>query len=112
MKFKKKETGYHHFAVRRLAEWVNGSIENPFKVDGRILFVPDVTVYNNGLPVEFYEVVHTHEIDGKKLGFIQEWSYRNQTEVSVYEVSADYILAQTEKPERVRTKELYEICVI
>jgi len=101
-RFKKKESGYHSAAVKILAEWLDGVIEKEFYLDGRIVFVPDVTVYKNDVLVSIYEVYHTHPLDGKKLGLIQEWCFRNQTDLSVFEVSADYILTQTEKPEFVR----------
>jgi len=102
--FKKCETGYHKFAVMQLAEWVGGEIEKPFYIDGQIAFVPDVT-HNERL----YEVVYTHEINGRKLALIMDWCYRNASELTVFEVDADYILRQTDKPEFIRTKECYII---
>jgi len=105
--FEKKETGYHKYAVMELAEWVGGRVEEPMYIDGQIAFVPDVVCYKDGKPECCYEVVKTNPINGYKLGIIQYWCYRNNTELNIYEVSADYILAQTKKPERIRVDELY-----
>ena len=110
--FKKNETGYHKFAVKELASWVNGIPEQPFYIDDSILFVPDVTCYKDGVLDSLYEVVYSHPLSGKKLGLIQEWCYRNASELSVFEVSADFILKQTKKPERIGTMEYYNIEVI
>jgi hypothetical protein len=102
--FEKNETGYHKFAVQQLAEWVGGEAEKQFKVDGRIVFVPDVVKDDT-----VYEIVYSHPIDGKKLGMMQYWCYRNSSEMTIFEVSADFILSQTKKPERIETLECYII---
>lgn len=81
-RFKKCETGYHK---------------------------PDITCSDNGLLTCLYEVIHKHPIDGHKLGLIEYWCYRNATEVTVFEVSADFILRQTEKPESIKFEECYII---
>lgn len=43
---------------------------------------------------------------------IMDWCYRNATELTVFEVSADYILSQTDKPDFIRAKECYIIDVV
>lgn len=108
-RFKKNETGYHKHAVKQLAEWVNGITEKEFYIDSEIAFVPDVTCYENDTITAMYEVVYSHPINGKKLGLIQAWCYYNATGLTVFEVSADWILKQTEKPEYIRSMEFYEI---
>jgi hypothetical protein len=112
MRYKKNETGYHKFAVKEFASWVNGIIEVPFYIDGSIVFVPDVACYENGVLKSIYEIVYTHPITGKKLGIIQNWCYRNSTELSLFEVSADWVLKQTKKPDRIEMMEYYDICHI
>ena len=107
--FKRNETGYHNAAVKILAAWVGGVIEQPFYLDGSISFIPDITVSKDNILTSIYEVVYSHPIDGKKLGYIQEWCFRNQTELSVFEVSADYILSLTEKPDRIVTMDYYSV---
>lgn len=107
--FKKTETGYHKFAVQSLASWVQGVIEQPFYIDGAIAFVPDVVCYENGILSKIYEIVYSHPLNGKKLGLIMDWCYRNASDLSIFEVSADFILSQTEKPERIITMECYTI---
>jgi hypothetical protein len=108
-KFERIETGYHSSAVRILAEWTNGIAEKQFMVDGRISSVPDVTVYKEGILDSIYEVVYSNLFTGHKLGIIWDWCYRNSIELNVFEISADYILAQTKSPEIIRAMEYYPI---
>ena len=108
--FEKGETGYHRFACMELAKWIGGVVnDEPFKVDGVFMFTPDVVTYDNNIITGLYEVVKTHPVNGKKLGRIQYWCYRNFTELSVYEISADYILAQIEKPEFIQFMNVFII---
>jgi hypothetical protein len=106
-RFEKRETGYHRSAVEILSRWVNGVMEQPFLLDGAIVFIPDVTCYRDGILNCIYEVVYKHPLTGKKYGLIQYWCYRNLSELTVFEVSADYILSQTAKPERIEVMECY-----
>jgi len=107
--FKDNQTGYHRSAVNILSGWVNGIPEKPFYHDCRILFVPDVTVYTNGILTAIYEVVYSNPMSSKKYGLIQYWCYLNVCDLTVYEISADYILRQTGKPERIEVIECYTI---
>ena len=107
--FKDNQTGYHRAAVNILAEWVNGSTEEKFYLQDQFYFVPDVTVYKNGEPNILYEVVYKNEFTGQKLGKIQYWCYVNAFDLSVFEVSAHWILRQTQKPETIKILERYEI---
>lgn len=107
--FEKKETGYHKYAVVELASWVGGKVEEPMYIEGQIAFVPDVVCYKDGKPECIYEVVKTHPVDGYKLGMVQYWCYRNLTELCIHEVDADFVLAQTKKPEKIEFIETYFI---
>lgn len=109
MKYKKNETGYHKHAVIQLSEWVGGITEKKFYIDSEIAFVPDVAVYENGILTSMYEVVYSHPIPGRKIGTIQMWSYFNNTEFMVFEVSSDWILSQTKKPDRIINIDYYDI---
>lgn len=108
-KFIKTETYCHKCAVETLASWINGVIEEPFLIDGSIAFVPDITCYTDGIIQSIYEVVHTHPLSAKKYGLIQYYCFRNVVELTVHEVSADWILSQKEKPERIRPRDSYII---
>jgi hypothetical protein len=99
--FEKKETGFHREAVKVLARWVKGKREQMFIIEGYPAFVPDVTCYNNGITM--YEVAYTHPIDGKKLGMMQYWSYRNATPLTIHEVTAEFVLSQLRKPKLIDT---------
>jgi hypothetical protein len=108
-KFKDNQPGYHRSAVDTLAEWVNGITEEKFYIDSEIAFVPDVVCKENNRVKEIYEVYHTHPLNGKKLAMMQAWGFFNGTGFTVFEVDSDFILRQTEKPERIITMEMYEI---
>ena len=108
-KFKDNQSGYHSSAVKILATWVGGEIEQPFYIDSEIAFVPDITCKEDGRVKELYEVYHTHPIGGKKLAMMQAWGYFNGTGFSIFEVDANFILRQTEKPEKIIAMEIYEI---
>jgi len=97
--FKKCETYLHHEAVKILRRWVKGKREVRFELDGYPVFVADVATYDNNIVQRVYEVTYKHPVDGKKLGMIQYWCYRNMTPLTVFEVSAEYILKQIKKPE-------------
>ena len=105
--FKKVETFLHREAVKVLRRWVKGKREVPFMVDGYPAFVADVVSYDNGIIQAVYEVAYTHPIDGRKLGMIQYWSYRNGTPLTVFEVKAEYIMKQIGKPEFIDYFECY-----
>jgi len=107
--FKQNETGYHKSAKQILASWVDGILEQPFYVEGKIVFVPDVTVYKNGVLDCIYEIVYSHPLTAHKYGLIQFYCYKNFCDLTVYEISADFILAQTKKPERIEVMECYTI---
>ena len=107
--FKKHESGKHRHAAEDLAEWVNGKTEVPFYIDSEIVFVPDIVCSDNGIITAMYEVVNSHPVSGHKLAMIQMWSYFNHTEFILFEVSAEWILKQTEKPERIIQIDSYDI---
>lgn len=73
------------------------------------LFIPDIACYKNGILTSIYEVIYSHALTGHKLGLIQYWCYLNSKAISVFEISADYILSQIEKPEILETMEYYDI---
>jgi hypothetical protein len=68
-----------------------------------------VTCYKDGVIECVYEVVYSHPLTAKKYGLIQFYYYREVKEMTVYEISADFILRQTKKPERIETIECYTV---
>ncbi len=103
-RFKKLASYKHELAIDVLKSWFEPEyiveIEKPFFINGVMTFVPDLTLLQETTVRAIYEVTHTHGLKGKKLGKIQSWCYRNY-DVPVYEVSADWILERTEKPDRI-----------
>lgn len=63
---------------------------------GKILFVPDITVFHKGRAYILIEVVHTSELCAKKLRVIQ--SFFNDYPIFVYTINALSIVRLTEKP--------------
>lgn len=96
--FKQIETGYHRSAKEILAAWVNGIQEYKLMHKDSIVIVPDVVCIENGVIIFAYEVTHSNKLTGKKLAMYDYWCYMNRCSLTLFEVSADYILAQTEKP--------------
>ena len=111
-RFKKNESGYHESAKNILAGWVKGYTEIEFKVDGSIVFVPDITIYKDGIIDCIYEIVYSHPLTAKKYGLIQYWCYMNRIDLTVFEVSTDWILKQTEKPLRIEAMECYSVSLL
>ena len=108
------ESNKHKYAKEILAEWLGSEsttkTEVPFYIDGVISFVPDVVCYSKGVPFAFWEVVHKHGMTGQKLGRIQSWSYRNNNQVGVYEIDAEWIMTRVEKPDQLKYLE-YSILI-
>ena len=94
---------YKHKAAKKiLADWL--SADYTVKLEaffGKPVFSPDVTTLTEGQIDAFWEVEHKNGIDGKKLGKMQHYCYVNNLELYCYEVSAEWILCQTEKPEQI-----------
>jgi hypothetical protein len=109
--FEDIQSGYHRSAVDILRKWTGGKKEMKFYLQGQYYFVPDITIMKNKVPVILYEVIHKHDFTGKKLGRIQFWCYCNAVDMTVYEVSADWILSQVKKPKKIKVMEKYEITV-
>mgnify|MGYP000852413406 CR=1 FL=1 len=74
--------------------------EEMFDVDGW-KFYPDITIYLDNQIQAFYEVVHTHPVDWKKLSCMQHYCWNNKLEILMHEVDAEWILRQIESPERI-----------
>jgi hypothetical protein len=107
--FKINESGYHRSAKEILASWVNGKVEQKFYVDDRIVFVVDVAVFKDDKLDFVYEVTHLHPMTGHKLGMIQFYCYRTISQITVFEVSSDFILRQTKEPEKIECMECYTV---
>ena len=106
-----KESYKHSAAITVLTDWLESDFEvkvEPF-MGFDLVFRPDIAVYTDGGLRAIYEVVHKHSVDGKKLGKMQYYGYINNVEFLCHEVSVDWILEQTEKPERVVSTFTYEI---
>lgn len=68
--------------------------------EGRILFVPDITVFHQGAAHLLIEVVHTSEVSEEKIEAIKRF-FHNQW-VQVWEINAEEVLRQTHRPTQLR----------
>lgn len=98
-----KESYKHAAAVKVLADWLRSDyivkVEKYMGFD--LVFKPDIAAYKNDILQAIYEVVHTNGVDYKKLGRIQYYAYVNNLSFLCHEVSAEWILRQTEKPDKI-----------
>lgn len=72
---------------------------------GKILFVPDITVFSQGVAHILIEVVHKNPVSAKKLSVIKDF-YKDQW-VELYEVSADSILNNIGIPNKVQSRLIF-----
>ncbi len=105
------ESYKHIYAKQVLEDWLKGDfvkieLEYKFYLDGRILFIPDITCFGeNGIDT-IYEVVHKNEISAKTLARMQFYFFISDMNIKIYEVSTEWILRQIEKPENIMKYDL------
>ena len=106
-----KESYKHAAAVKVLADWLSDDyrVEVEKYLGSDLPFKPDIAVYTRERLDAIYEVVHKCAVDGKKLGKMQYFAYLQGIDFLCHEVSAEWILTQTEKPERILTEFTFEI---
>jgi len=80
-------------------EWFDDSISR-----GKIMFVPDITIFHKGVPNILIEIVHSNPISELKKQNITKW-YGGEN-VELYEVFADDILENTQKPTTLLSRRL------
>ena len=96
---------YKHRAAKAvlktwLQEYFEVKEEQEIMLNDRIYFIPDLTCFENNEIVAFYEVCHTHSLNAKKIGRVQFWNYTNNSHAGLYEVEAEWILRQIERPDK------------
>jgi hypothetical protein len=110
--FRKLVSYKHESAIQVLKTWFDPEfkveLERKFYVDSVLAFVPDITLTQDGTIRAVYEVVHTHGLTGKKYALMQYWCFFNY-DFPVYEINADYVLNQTEKPNLIESDKFYTI---
>ncbi len=105
------ESYLHKFAKTLLTKWLKKQylrvdIEKKFYLNNNILFIPDITCYNEDGLNCFYEVYNKSELTGVKLANIQYYCYIHNIKVPVYELSANYILRQIKEPNKIKAIKL------
>jgi len=106
-RFKRVESFKHKYAKWLLRKWlldkfIRVDFEKKFLLNGVWLFVADLACYDeNGLNC-IYEVCHTNFLDETKLNKIYDYQYVNKIYFKIYEINADWILNQVQKPEKLK----------
>lgn len=98
-----KESYKHYAAKKVLTDWLSDEYEArpeiEFENDGW-KFIVDVVTYIDGHIQAFYEVVHKHPVDDKKLGRLQYYCMNNGLDIFCHEIDAEWILLQVERPDK------------
>jgi len=95
-----KESYKHYLAKRVLTNWLKPEF-TVRQEENFIFFKPDLSCYTeNGINC-FYEIEHRSGMTGKKLNKMMFWAYVNNIHIPVYEVEADWILNQCQKPKQI-----------
>lgn len=71
---------------------------------GKILFVPDITIFHKGTAKILIEVFHTNPVSPNKMRKIAK--FFEQSHIEVYQIDAENILVQTNKNRRLIFEEL------
>lgn len=66
---------------------------------GKLLFIPDITIFHKGAAVHFIEVVHKSWPSNEKIEKISKYVQHHHCYCSLWMVTCDYILNQTHQPE-------------
>jgi len=72
---------------------------------GKILFVPDITIFHKGQAMILIEIVHRSPVSGKKLSNIIKFFNGNHFEL--YTINAKSILVNTGKPSFLNFQQLH-----
>jgi len=77
---------------------------------GRLLFIPDITIFHKGQAAHFVEVVHTNPVSIDKLHKIADWwKYKQGGWLNIWEVEAEWVLRQTKEPSEVQATLIFEL---
>ena len=102
-----KESYKHLFAKNMLAEWLMTNYlrvetEVKFCDQGEIFFIADIACYTEDGLTDIFEVVHKNGLDYRKLNIIQYYQYINRHYFNVWEVQAETILVQIQRPSYIK----------
>jgi hypothetical protein len=100
--FKHIESYKHLYAKEVLTKWLQPYyiVEQEYKFydNGLILFTVDIACFRYSKIREIYEICHKNSMSAKKLAMIHYWQYTNGQRFCIYEVEAETILQQIQKP--------------
>ena len=113
LKFYTSSDDYYFEASEGLIPWSKDNDENPenWFIEGfdrgRILFVPDITVFHKGCPLYLFEVVHKSKVTPEKILKIKKFFEYGCIEV--YEIDAEEILKydKNKTPKKLKCRKVF-----
>jgi len=112
--FDNNESNLHFYSKVVLRNWIRSfpdrfgiidlqsvRLEECFAENGRIIFVPDVSVYDRNGLTHMFEIEHTSPLTGEKLNRMQWYFFNNKENPIIYEIEAKYIMKQTKCPTKI-----------
>lgn len=72
---------------------------------GKILFVPDITIFHKGVPGYLFEIVHSNPVSIQKIEIIRSF-FGDLYYTELYEINVEDILVQTKIPTRLNAVRL------
>ena len=101
------ESYKHKYAKEILKQWIDLDfiridLEQMFFMNGLLIFICDLVCYDENGINTIYEVEHKHELDATKLNKMQQYFYYNDIIVNLYEIQAEWIMRQIEKPKKLK----------
>lgn len=113
--FEEKESFLHLHAKKVLKEWIELyperfnimnnfliRIEETFCENGKVIFKPDLCVYQGSDLTHIYEICHTSPLTGYKLHKMMSYFFFMEQNPTIFEVEADYIMRQIKCPENIK----------
>lgn len=117
------ESYKHKLAKHVLIEWlkedsmliyVNKIIkiktEEQFSEGGKIIFIPDLTIYSENGVCAFIEIIHRNILTSEKIQKINQYCKTHDwKDIMIIGIKADYILNQINKPDYI--KKMIIVCL-
>jgi len=99
--FKENETYLHNHSKELLAEWLRYyflrvDIESKFFMEGQIMFVPDISCYDEDGVSTFFEVVYKNDVSQKKYDKIKYYCETHLINPTMYTISVNSIIKQVQ----------------
>jgi hypothetical protein len=109
--FKEIESYMHLHSKKVLSNWILSfperfnldnihslRLEESFILEGKIMFKPDITVYDDNGLKHIYEICYKSPLTGNKLNDMMYYFFVTEQNPVIFEINASYIMRQIECP--------------